>query len=71
MIEDRNEDKHAKEGNGMGAAIKDTEYTRLDFSTLNFSKQTIASEEALKDVTPMQWSEKVLNGEKQVIIKKQ
>lgn len=43
-------------------------YCRLDFSKLNFSEKIISTEEALKDITPIQWPEKVLSGEKQVTI---
>lgn len=65
-------EKVAKEDNIMDATVsRDTGYKRLDFSTLNFSDKAMTSEAALKNVTPMQWSEEVLNGDKKVIIKKQ
>ena len=46
------------------------EYRRLDFSKLKFSEKTISTEEALKDITPIQWSEDVLSGKKKVTITK-
>lgn len=47
-----------------------SEYRRLDFSKLNFSNNIISTEEALKDVTPIQWPEDVLNGVKKINITK-
>lgn len=47
------------------------EYRRLDFSKLKHRMGNIIStEEALKDVTPIQWPEEVLTGKKKVIITK-
>lgn len=40
---------------------------RLDFSKLSGRKSKIvSSEEALKDVTPINWSKDVLSGDKQI-----
>jgi len=48
----------------------DNGYRRLDFSKLKFRDKTVTSEEALQDVIPIKWSEKVLNGDRKVIISK-
>ncbi len=45
---------------------------RLDFSKIsNRNTKIVSSEEALKDVKPIEWSEDVLNGKRKVTIKKQ
>lgn len=42
----------------------------LDLSILKNKKSTIvSSKEALKDVTPINWSKSVLSGEKKIIVK--
>lgn len=46
------------------------EYRKLDFSKLTFSDKTMSSSEALKDVIPFEWSDEVLSGEKELIIRK-
>ena len=46
------------------------EYRRLDFSKLKFSENIISTEEALKDITPIQWSDEILSGRKKVTITK-
>ena len=46
------------------------EYRRLDFSKLKFSENIKSTEEALKDIVPIQWSEEILSGKKQVTITK-
>ena len=45
----------------------------MDIKSLRKTKNTIiiSSEESLKDVKPIEWSEEVINGNKQVIIKEQ
>ena len=51
---------------------KKQQYKKLDMSKLKFSEHSIIStEEALKDVTPIDWPEDVLNGDKKVIISKE
>lgn len=45
-------------------------YKRLDFNKINKRVvKNVSSEEALKDVKPIDWSEDVLSGNKKVIIK--
>ena len=45
-------------------------YNHLDLSKLLFRKHTtISTLESLEDITPIQWSEGVLNGEKVIIDK--
>ena len=45
--------------------INKDNYRRLDFSKITFAKRIISTEDALKNVPPIQWSEDVLSGEKQ------
>lgn len=45
------------------------QYKRLDLNKIRFAG-TISSEEALKNITSIQWSEDVLSGKKKVIITK-
>ena len=46
-------------------------YRRLDFSKISSrNTKVVSSEEALKDVKPIEWSEDVLNGKRKVTIKK-
>lgn len=52
------------------AALQKNGYKKLDLSTLNYADKIITSDEALRNVTPLEWSEKVLSGEKKVVIKK-
>lgn len=48
------------------------QYKTLDISKLKFREHSIIStEEALKDVTPIDWPDDVLNGDKKVIISKE
>lgn len=66
----RNKDKKAKEDDEMNANA--LQQRRLDFSKIsNRIVGTLSSEEALKDITPMQWSEDVLSGKKKVLITKE
>lgn len=47
-------------------------YRRIDFGKIrNRNRKIVSSEEALKDVKPIEWSEDVLNGKRKVTIKKQ
>lgn len=51
--------------------MSENTYKHLDLSKLSYRKyQTISTSELLEDITPIQWSEDVLNGEKKVIIDK-
>ena len=46
-------------------------YRRLDFSKIsNRIVGNISSEEALKDITPVNWSDEVISGKKKVVITK-
>jgi hypothetical protein len=46
-----------------------TEPRRLDMSKLNSRiTKIVPIEEALKDVTPIEWSDEVLSGKKEVVI---
>ncbi len=66
----RNKDKKAKEDDVMNANA--LQRRRLDFSKIsNRIVGTLSSEEALKDITPMQWSEDILSGKKKAIITKE
>lgn len=57
---------HERKGENMNVAVE-TGYKRLDKSKLKNRKKTIvSSEDALKDVIPIQWSDEVLNGTKKV-----
>lgn len=48
------------------------QYKKLDMSKLKFSEHSIIStEEALKDVAPIDWPDDVLNGDKKVVISKE
>jgi hypothetical protein len=44
------------------------EYKRLDMSKLVFADRIVPMEEALKDVTPIEWSDDVLSGKKKVVV---
>jgi len=65
-----NNKQHSEEDETMDATIIRNEYRRLDFSKLNFSEKVVTSNEALRDVIPINWSDDVLQGKKQVVIKK-
>jgi|GEM_PF-1239972 len=62
--------KITEEDDTMNATVARQGYKRLDFSKLNFSDKVVTAEEALRDVIPFKWSEDVLHGKKEVIIKK-
>jgi len=50
-------------------AIDNKEYRHLDITKLRSKKSiVISSEESLKDIVPIDWSDEVLSGEKKVII---
>ena len=44
-------------------------YKRLDFSKLKHSDEKLSSEDTLKEIEPIQWSEDVLSGKKKVVIR--
>jgi hypothetical protein len=44
------------------------EYKKLDMSSLVFADRIIPMEEALKDVTPINWPDNVLSGKKKVVV---
>ena len=49
--------------------MSNQQYRKLDMSKLKFREHsTISTEEALKDVTPIKWSQEVLDGKKKVFI---
>lgn len=41
----------------------------LDFSKLNLVNNHVSTSEALKDITPIQWSKSVLEGKEQANVK--
>lgn len=52
----------------MNVAVEN-DYRKLDKSKLKNRKRTvISSEQALKDVTPIEWSDNVLEGTKEDIV---
>lgn len=60
-----------KQENNNDIIIDNLQYKRLDFNKIkNITNKNISSEEALKDIVPIQWSEDILSGKKKVIIKK-
>lgn len=46
-------------------------YHRLNMSKIKFYDEPISTEEVLKDVIPINWSDDVLTGKKKVVIGKQ
>ena len=68
-----NDTETKKEVNNMEAVLDETKsYRRLDMSKLKNRKiGTMSSEEALKDIVPINWAEDVLNGQKKVVISRQ
>jgi hypothetical protein len=49
--------------------VMNENYKSLDLNKLNTKKYTIiSSEEALKDIIPINWSKEVLSGKKKVLI---
>ena len=51
--------------------MKKQERKNLDLSLLNFKREPVSSECALADVVPFEWSEKVINGDRKLIVSKQ
>lgn len=48
-----------------------TEYNTFDLNVImKKNAKVISSEEALKDVNPVEWSEDILQGKEKVVIKK-
>lgn len=54
----------------MYATIERSSYKKLNLNKLNFSSEEMSMKEALSDVIPIQWSEDVLQGKRNVIIRK-
>lgn len=63
---------NTKEDDNMNATlVEKQEYKKVDIFSLKFHDEIMSFEEALKDETPIEWSEDVLSGKRKVIIKKQ
>lgn len=59
---------HERKGEDMNVAVEN-DYRKLDKSKLKNRKKTVvSSEQALKDVTPIEWSDDVLEGTKEDIV---
>lgn len=59
---------HERKGEDMNVAVEN-DYRKLDKSKLKNRKRTvISSEQALKDVAPIDWSDDVLEGTKEDIV---
>lgn len=59
----------SKEKGGIFVNDKRTGYKKLDFSSLKFAKK-VPSHIVDEQISPIKWANNVLNGEKQVLIKK-
>lgn len=47
-----------------------TPYKKLDFSVIKKKpSKTLSSKEALKNISPIEWSKEVVNGTKKIIVK--
>lgn len=58
-------------GDDMEATIKATEVRKLNKSKLVGRKRTVMStEDAIKEISVIDWAEDIINGRKQVIIDK-
>ncbi len=69
MKDTKNEIQNDKEELNMNATVQ--EYGYLDLSKLRTRiSKTISTEKALQDVTPINWSNDILYGEKKVQISK-
>lgn len=69
MKNKENDVQNDKEGLNMNATVQ--EYGYLDLSKLRTRiSKTLSTEEALQDVTPINWSNDVVSGEKKVQISK-
>lgn len=67
-MERENVNTHERKGEDMNMTVEN-EYRKLDKSKLKNRKRTvISSEEALKDVTPINWRDEVLEGRKEDIV---
>ena len=55
----------------MDTVLDQKKYKRLDFSKINFDDEQISTEDSLEDVTPIHWSDDVLNGKRMAVIKRQ
>lgn len=59
---------HERKGEDMNMTVENG-YRKLDKSKLKNRKRTvISSEQALKDITPINWSDEVLEGTKEDIV---
>lgn len=58
-----------KEEQKMYATV---EYRKLDLSKLKSRKRkVISTEDSLRDIVPIQWSDEVISGQKKVVISKE
>ena len=64
-IDDLCNDFSGEEDN-MEAVLK--KRRKLDFGKISFSGKTVSSEQALKEVIPMQWNQEVKNGTDKVSV---
>ena len=48
--------------------MSNTPYRKIDYSKLRFSEKHVSSEQALKDVEPIKWNERIMSGSDKVII---
>lgn len=61
--------KVTKEADDMNTVLDERKgYHRLNMSKIKFSDEPISTEEALKDVIPINWSDDVLTGKKKVVL---
>ncbi len=60
-----------KDGEDLGGAVMEDNrngYIEIDISKLKHKPNPVPSQEALKDVIPIDWPEDVLTGKKKVIV---
>lgn len=69
MKNKENDIQNDKEGLNMNATVQEYGYLDLPKLRTRISK-TLSTEEALQDVTPINWSNDVVSGEKKVQISK-
>lgn len=62
--------KNSEVSDMSSSTMDNLTYPKIDFKQLLKNKKTtiVSSEEALKDVTPIDWSDDVLSGKKKIII---
>ena len=48
--------------------MSNTLYRKIDYSKLRFSEKYVSSEQALKDVEPIKWNDRIMSGSDKVII---